>query len=441
MRRPLDPRDIPDELRRRLGLLDAVVIGLGSMIGAGIFAALAPAAYAAGSGLLLGLAVAAVVAYCNAISSARLAARYPASGGTYVYGRMRLGDFWGYLAGWGFVVGKTASCAAMALTVGFYVWPAQAHAVAVAVVVALTAVNYAGIQKSAWLTRSIVAVVLVVLTAVVVAAYGSGAADPARLDIGVDAHVWGDAAGGRPAVFRVRRLCPHRHAGGGGPRPGPHDPTRHPAGAGHHPGGVCPGRRGRDRCVGSAAARAGRRPVVGGHAGVAGVNWLIPVVQIGAAVAALGSLLALILGVSRTTLAMARDRHLPRWLAAVHPRFKVPFRAELVVGAVVAALAATADIRGAIGFSSFGVLVYYAIANASALTLGLDEGRPRRLIPLVGLIGCVVLAFALPLSSVAAGAAVLGVGVAAYGVRRIITRRARQTDSGDTQRSGHPSAT
>lgn len=143
MRRPLDPRDIPDELRRRLGLLDAVVIGLGSMIGAGIFAALAPAAYAAGSGLLLGLAVAAVVAYCNAISSARLAARYPASGGTYVYGRMRLGDFWGYLAGWGFVVGKTASCAAMALTVGFYVWPAQAHAVAVAVVVALTAVNYA----------------------------------------------------------------------------------------------------------------------------------------------------------------------------------------------------------------------------------------------------------------------------------------------------------
>lgn len=82
MRRPLDPCDIPDELRRRLGLLDAVVIGLGSMIGAGIFAALAPAAYAAGSGLLLGLAVAAVVAYCNAISSARLAARYPASGGT-----------------------------------------------------------------------------------------------------------------------------------------------------------------------------------------------------------------------------------------------------------------------------------------------------------------------------------------------------------------------
>jgi APA family basic amino acid/polyamine antiporter len=158
------------QLGRRLGLFDAVVIGLGSMIGAGIFAALAPAAAAGRSGLLLGLGVAAAVAYCNATSSARLAARYPASGGTYVYGRERLGPFWGYLAGWGFVVGKTASCAAMALTVGLYVWPQQAHAVAVAAVVALTAVNYIGVQKSAWLTRAIVAVVIAVLGAVVTAA-------------------------------------------------------------------------------------------------------------------------------------------------------------------------------------------------------------------------------------------------------------------------------
>lgn len=326
------------------------------------------------------------------------------------------------------------------LTVGFYVWPAQAHAVAVAVVVALTAVNYAGIQKSAWLTRSIVAVVLVVLTAVVVAAYGSGAADPARLDIGVDAHVWGMLQAAGLLFFAFAGYARIATLGEEVRDPARTIPRAIPLALGITLAVYAlvavaviavlgPQRLARAAAPLSEAMR------------VAGVNWLIPVVQIGAAVAALGSLLALILGVSRTTLAMARDRHLPRWLAAVHPRFKVPFRAELVVGAVVAALAATADIRGAIGFSSFGVLVYYAIANASALTLGLDEGRPRRLIPLVGLIGCVVLAFALPLSSVAAGAAVLGVGVAAYGVRRIITRRARQTDSGDTQRSGHPSAT
>src|SRR3954468_8254291 len=183
--------DAPSRLARRLGLGDAVVLGLGSMIGAGVFVAVGPAASAAGSGLLIGLGVAAVVAYCNATSSAQLAAVHPSSGGTYVYGRERLGPFWGYLAGWSFVVGKTASCAAMALTVGAYVWPGQAHAVAVAAVVALTAVNYGGIQKSAWLTRAIVTVVLAVLASVVVVCLGSGASEAGRLGTGVSGGVSG----------------------------------------------------------------------------------------------------------------------------------------------------------------------------------------------------------------------------------------------------------
>jgi APA family basic amino acid/polyamine antiporter len=153
----------------------------------------------------------------------------------------------------------------------------------------------------------------------------------------------------------------------------------------------------------------------------AGVPGLVPVVRVGAAVAALGSLLALILGVSRTTLAMARDRHLPGALSAVHPRFQVPHRAELAVGAVVAVLAATVDVRGAIGFSSFGVLAYYAVANASAWTLG--SAPATRVVPVVGLLGCVVLAFALPGVSVVVGAGVLAVGVVAYGVRKRLAGR------------------
>jgi APA family basic amino acid/polyamine antiporter len=147
----------------------------------------------------------------------------------------------------------------------------------------------------------------------------------------------------------------------------------------------------------------------------AGVPGMEPVVRVGAAIAALGSLLALILGVSRTTLAMARDRHLPHLLAAVHPRFKTPHRAEVVVGVVVAATAAVVDVRGAIGFSSFAVLLYYAIANASAWTLG------RKVIPTLGFIGCLVLAFLLPISSVLAGAAVVAIGAAAY----VVTKPAR----------------
>ncbi|WP_431041125.1 APC family permease [Streptomyces sp. P1-3] len=422
MSKPSTAGAAPEELRRRLGVFDAVVIGLGAMIGAGIFAALAPAARAAGSGLLLGLAVAAVVAYCNATSSARLAARYPASGGTYVYGRERLGDFWGYLAGWAFVVGKTASCAAMALTAGSYLWPGQAHATAVAAVVVLTAVNCAGVQKSAWLTRAIVAVVLAVLAAVVVAALTSGDADTVRLDVGDDATFGGVLQAAGLLFFAFAGYARVATLGEEVRDPARTIPRAIPTALGITLAVYAvvatavlmvlgPQRLAEAAAPLSDAVRAG------------GADWLAPVVRAGAAVAALGSLLALILGVSRTTLAMARDRHLPHALAAVHPRFKVPHRAELAVGAVVAVLAASADVRGAIGFSSFGVLAYYAIANASAWTLTPAEGRPPRIIPVVGLTGCLVLAFALPVSSVVSGAAVLAVGAAAYGARRAITAR------------------
>jgi len=409
------------ELKRHLGVFDAVVIGLGSMIGAGIFAALAPAASAAGSGLLLGLAAAAVVAYFNAASSARLAALYPQSGGTYVYGRERLGDFWGFLAGWGFVVGKTASCAAMALTVGSYVWPGQAHAVAVAVVVALTAVNYVGVQKAAWLTRAIVAVVLAVLAAVVTACLTGGTAQAARLDVGAGASVSGVLQAAGLLFFAFAGYARIATLGEEVRNPKKTIPRAIPLALGitlvvyAAVALAVLAVLGPDRLAHSAAPLADA-------VRAAGVPGLAPVVRVGAAVAALGSLLALILGVSRTTLAMARDRHLPHALAAVHPRYKVPHRAEIAVGVVVAVLAAASDVRGAIEFSSFGVLAYYAVTNASAWTLSPAEGRPARVIPIMGTIGCLVLAFALPLTSVLWGAAVIVLGAAAYGLRKAITR-------------------
>ncbi|MEV8530374.1 APC family permease [Streptomyces sp. NPDC051211] len=416
------------ELKRTLGVSDAVVVGLGAMVGAGIFAAFGPAARAAGTGgaLLAALGVAAVVAYCNAHSSARLAARYPASGGTYVYGRERLGPFWGYLAGWAFVVGKTASCAAMALTVGAYLWPGQAQSVAVAAVVALTAANYGGVQKSARIARVIVAVVLAVLAGVVVACLSSGAADSARL--------WAaggtGGSGGPGGLLQAAGLLFFAFAGyarittlGEEVR----DPAR------TIPRAV-PLALGITLVVYAAVAAAvlsvlGAEGLAGATAPLAdavraaGRPGLAPVVQAGAALAALGSLLALVLGVSRTALAMARDGHLPRTLAAVHPRNQVPHHAELAVGAVVAVLAATVDLRGAIGFSSFGVLVYYAIANASAWTLGShDSGVKGRAVAAAGLAGCVVLACALPLASVVAGAGVLALGVLVYLVRGRLRR-------------------
>lgn len=407
-------------LSRRLGTFDAVIIGLGSMVGAGIFVALAPAAAAAGSGLLVGLGIAAVVAYCNATSSARLAARYPQSGGTYVYGRERLGDFWGYTAGWSFVVGKTASCAAMALTVGYYAWPTWAHAVAVAAVVALTALNYTGIQKSALLTRAIVAVVLAVLAAVVVVILGFGDADVARIGVGSDVSVAGvlQAAGllffafagyARIATLGEEVRDPARTI----PRAIPIALTIALVVYGVVAVAVL-AELDSDTLASTSAPLADAVTAAGFPA-------LEPVVRVGAAVAALGSLLALVLGVSRTTLAMARDHHLPHALAAVHPRFGSPHRAEVAVGIVVAVAAALLDVREAIGFSSFAVLLYYAIANASAWTLE-PEGRRHqawaaRIIPGVGLAGCPLLAFTLPLSSVLVGSCVVLAGTVAYGLR------------------------
>ncbi|MDX1887747.1 APC family permease [Mycolicibacterium sp. 120270] len=402
----------PEEpaLRRRLGIFDAVVIGLGSMIGAGVFVAMPPAAAAAGSGLLVGLAVAAVVAYCNATSSARLAALYPQSGGTYVYGRERLGEFWGYTAGWSFVVGKTASCAAMALTVGVYAWPAHAHAVAVAAVVALTAVNYAGIQKSAMLTRIIVALVLGVLAAVVVAVLGGGIHNPPAVGLEYEG-VYGVLQSAGLLFFAFAGYARIATLGEEVRNPKRTIPLAIPIALGITLVVYAAVAIALQLQLGEALVTS--RAPLADAVRAAGHSGLEPVVRIGAMVAALGSLLSLILGVSRTTLAMARDHHLPHALAAVHPRFGSPHRAEVAVGAVVAVVAALADVRAAIGFSAFTVLVYYAIANASAMTLD------RKLIPIAGLVGCVLLALLLPLSSVLAGAGVVALGAAIYAVRRL----------------------
>ncbi|HEY1574393.1 MAG TPA: APC family permease [Pseudonocardiaceae bacterium] len=400
-------------LARRLGLGDAVVIGLGAMIGAGIFASFGPATAAAGSGLLVALAVAALVAYCNATSSARLAARYPESGGTYVYGRERLGRFWGYLAGWSFVIGKTASCAAMALTVGEYVWPARAHLIAVLAVLALTAVNYVGVHKAAWLTRAIVAVVLAVLVVVVAVSVGSGVGAGGRLVPHTTALGVLQAAGllffafagyARIATLGEEVRDPERTI-----------PLAIPIALGITFVAYAVVAVAVLAVLGPVRLAASSAPLADAVR-AAGLPGLVPVVTVGAAVAALGSLLALILGVSRTTLAMARDRHLPGTLAAVHPRFEVPHHAEFAVGVVVAVVAATADVRAAIGFSSFGVLLYYSVANASAWTL--DRAWRQRILPAAGLAGCLVLAFSLPVSAVLSGLVVVAVGIMAYLVRR-----------------------
>ena len=417
-----DDDEAGTRLSRRLGTVDAVVIGLGSMIGAGVFAAVGPAAGAAGGGVLVALALAGAVAYANATSSAQLAALYPESGGTYIYGQRRLGHLWGFLAGWGFVVGKSASCAAMALTFGAYAAPSLTRPLAVAAVVALTTVNYLGVSKTAGLTRAIVAVVLAALAAVVVASLGGGAVDAANLGSLGEGGVRGVARAAGLLFFAFAGYARIATLGEEVRDPARTIPRAIPLALGIVLAvyatvvvsallAVGPGTLARADAPLAEAVRAGDLAA------------LAPAVRVGATVAALGVLLSMIAGVSRTSFAMAAQGDLPRWLVAVHPRHRVPHHAEVAVAAVVVAAVTVVDLRGAIGFSSFAVLAYYGIANASAWTLEGEERRWPRALAGFGVVGCATLAVSLPVPSVLGGGAVLGAGAVLWWARQLRARR------------------
>ena len=142
------------------------------------------------------------------------------------------------------------------------------------------------------------------------------------------------------------------------------------------------------------------------------VTWATPLGLIGPAVAALGALLGLVAGVGRTTLAMARNRDLPQWLAAVHPVHKVPHHAEIALAIVMSILVCTIDLRDAIGFSSFGVLLYYVIANVAAFTQTKGQRRYPKVLQILGGAGCLVLVVTLPPTSSLIGLIVLAIGIA-----------------------------
>ncbi|ANJ28765.1 APC family permease [Agromyces aureus] len=422
-------------LARRLGLRDAVAIGLASMIGAGVFAVWVPAARAAGAWLVVGLVAAAFVAFANASSTGRLAARYPESGGAYRYGRERLGEWPGFLAGWGFVVGKTASCAAMALTAAAYLVPAAwEKPVAVLAVLVLAGVNLLGVTRTARTAAIIVAVVLLVLGLVIVGSTvglaRAGLPDhgaPSAPDLG-----WYGVLQSAGLLFfafagyaRIATLGEEVR-----------DPARTIPRAIATALGIVVALYAVLAALlllvlGPAALAASDDAPLADLAAASGWAWLAPVVAVAAAVAALGALLALLAGIGRTSLAMARDHELPGRLASVHPRTHVPWVAELVVAAAIVVLVLVVDLRGAIGFSSFGVLAYYLVANIAALTLPKEGHRAPRWLSAAGAFGCVVLVVTLPVPAVLGGLAVFAVGAANRLVRtRAAKRRGPQGADG-----------
>lgn len=390
-------------LARVLGPVRATGLGAGSMLGAGIFVAVGPAVGRAGPFVVWAVLLVAVVAGLNATASARLAMRHPQAGGTYVFARERLGPTWGHLAGWVFVVGKTASCAAMALAVGAHLVPGHAKVVAVLAVVALTLIDLAGAKRSAdVLTASAVLVVLVVGgSTLLLLREPSRTADLSyAVEIGAVPQAaallfFAFAGYARLATLGEEVRDPERtipravaisfaivtvlYVGAGVVVARTLTPSQAEAS---------------DRALADAVQTLGHPALTAVVAGTA-------------VLAAGGALLSLLGGVSRTTLAMARDRHLPRGLASESHR-GVPWAAQVAVGCVVALALPFVDAVQAVAASSGCVLVYYALTNAAAYSLG---GRLLRPLTIIGFLGCLALVASLPLAGTLWTAAVVAVGL------------------------------
>lgn len=403
-------------LERNLGLADAIVIGVGSMVGAGVYAVWAPASRSGGQLMLIGLFIAALVAFSNALSSARLAVLYPESGGTYVYGRERLGPTWGFIAGWSFVAGKTASCAAMAATIGVYVLPDHSKIVAITSVLAITAVNIGGLQRTVFVTKILLLTSASILALVIASGWTNRSADLGS------AWPWSDSDEVRPVPRQIYDVMQSAgllfFAFAGYARIATlSEEVRNPSRtipraitislssvlvvyttvaitltASFTPAEL------------SQSLDPLRHIVENGPA-----NAFSPLVRVGAAIAALGALLNLIPGVSRTALAMSRRRDLPKAFAHIDPRRSLPIRAELTVALLAIVIITVFDLRSSIALSGVGVLVYYAITNASALTL---PSRRRDMVQAsLGLIGCLALVACLPQNVLIVGSCVLVCGV------------------------------
>lgn len=417
-------------LVRELGTAGAVLMGLGAMIGTGVFVSLGLAAGVAGPSVLLALALAAGVALCNGLSSAQLAASHPVSGGTYEYGYRYLNSWTGFTAGWVFVVAKSASAATAALGFSGYALHALGQGtaylvpLALGVVAAVTGVVVTGLRSSNAANAAIVSVTLVALMFFILAGIPSVESSNLSPFFAVDGR-----AVGVPGVLEATALMFVAYTGyariatlGEEVR----DPKRtipkaivlaavlvmvlYGAVA-----AVAIGVAGSDELRAAAEEQAAPLAVVAQRLPV---PFGSAVLTIGALTAMLGVLLNLILGLSRVALAMARRGDLFRVLSTVNARGTTPHWAVLAVGALVAAIAAFGDVRITWSFSAFSVLIYYALTNLAALRMPADERRYPRFIAVVGLIACLGLAFWVDLTVWASGLGLIAAGLVWHALAR-----------------------
>lgn len=412
-------------LRRELGTLDAVGIGFGAIVGAGIFVLTGVAAGIAGPALLAGLVIAGGAATCNALSSAQLAAEYPQSGGTYEYGYRVLGPWPGFTAGWMFLVSKIAAAGTVALGLAGYLEAllpgVPPRAIAVGAIVVFTALNYFGIRRSSRVNLAIVALSLGALAVFVAAGAGSFSIDNLRPF----------APTGWRGVLEASALLFFAYTGyariatlG--------EEVREPRRTIPRAIGITIGvaialyLAVATVAVGAVGAQALAETAAPLQAAARSLPypWIATVVSAGGVTAMLGVILSQLLGLSRMAFAMARRGDLPRVLAEVHPRWGVPGRAVLAIGALAAVVAATGTLAGVAAAASFAILIYYGLANLAALRMPAAAKLYPDAVAIAGVAACSVLALSLALPIVLTG---LGILAAGLGLRLLARYRSSST--------------
>ena len=431
------------ELRRELGVFDATMMGLGSIIGSGIFVSIGIAAGVAGPSVVLAIVAAGALAVCNALSSAQLAANHPTSGGTYAYGYRYLRPWLGFSAGWMFLCAKSASAATAALGFAGYVFVAFGVpdsgwrvVLALGAVGALVGLVLCGVRRSSIANTVIVSVTLLALIFFVVAGLpsavrgGEGRFSPFFGSVGVD---------GRSAAARVLEASALMFVAytGYGRIATMGEEVREPRSTIPRAivitllvsmalylavGVVCVDAGGAAPLGAGGTERGAPLALLARGFGLPGAG---VIVSIGAVTAMLGVLLNLVLGLSRVALAMGRRGDLPAVFARVNSAGTTPAPAVLLVGCVILGLTAIGSIRLAWSFSAFTVLVYYAITNLAALRLPREDRLYHPAVAWAGLAGCLGLAFWVEPRAWGAGLAVLGAGLGGRAAVGAILGKAR----------------
>lgn len=418
--------DLEDKgLLRMLTLKDAVGIGLGAIIGAGIFVVTGIAAGVSGPAFVIGLLVAGIIATFNALSSAQLAAIYPHSGGTYEYGYILINPIFGFSAGWMFLISKLAAGGVVAIGFGSYFYQlvpiASPITFSVLAVILLTAANYFGIKKAGILNLVIVTITLLSLLYLVFS--GIPEVNPENFKPFAPFGISGIAEAAALLFFAFTGYARIATLAEEVAKPKKTIPkaiiiTIVTAILLYSVISVVAiGVIGTENMASSTSPL----QVVANALSTPGISSII---TIGASTAMLGVLLSQILGISRVMLAMGRRNDLPPIFQRIHKRYRVPHIGIIITGITILLLTIMGSFEFIVRAATFTILLYYSITNIAAIRQPKKDQMYGILIPILGLVGCLAMSVSLPMNVAFSGIALLIAGFAVrFSIRKIYGQR------------------